>query len=111
MIRSALVLFVAWCLLACPQAPVSPPVDASDASPSALGEGGPMVPCQAACARLALLGCAEGTSPVCYTTLSHADGSHKERKPDGHPLTCADVADARTVADVRALGQPCIGAP
>ena len=93
-----------------PVPPVVPTPDASDAS--ALGEAAPATdsgftgPCAPACLELQVLGCV--VLPDCATVLQQDTTNRLIRNAKtGQPLTCADVAAARSVADVKAMGQPC----
>ncbi len=104
------------CLAGCPTPPPPnpppQPPDASDASPGILDAyavpDAPVTPCEAACAALRAAGCHTGSAPNCVADMAHIDGSRLVREPgNGLPLTCADVAAAKTPADVRALGLGC----
>lgn len=89
-------------LAACPQpgpGPAPVPPDATDgASPSA-------DPCQAACDRMVALGCVVGTA--CVAAEHHMQDAKEIRKPAGGALTCADVAAALSLAELRTLGVRC----
>jgi hypothetical protein len=98
---------LAMALLGCPPPQPAPvPPDATDAAPG-FDAAPPTVPCQAACATLTLLGCPEGIPFDCVTVLAHIEGARAKRTPSGAPVTCAGVASATTVAQVRAAGVAC----
>jgi hypothetical protein len=101
------ILALATCLVAaCPPAPKPPPTpDASDAA--TLTDAPAQTPCEAACSALTSLGCAQGSQPDCVTVFAHADGDRLMRTPNGTPLTCAAVAQVKSVAELAALGLPC----
>ena len=100
---------------ACPPSPAPPKPDASDAAPPTPitdaqppqeaslppppADGG-STPCAAACANLAALGCQEGKAPNCRSVCEHSQGTIT----DLHP---AELAKARTKAEVRALKVAC----
>jgi hypothetical protein len=100
---------LALALLGCPPPHPAPvPPDATDAAPAPAGDAlPPTTPCQAACATLTLLGCPEGLPSDCVTVLAHIEGARAKRTPSGAPVTCAGVASATTVAQVRAAGVAC----
>lgn len=106
-----LALGLAGCLVltACPPgAPPAPvPPDATDAAPTPASDASaPMTPCQAACDVLARL-CGP-QKPDCVTAMAHVDGSKSIRNgATGKPLTCMDVADAGSAAELRAIGETC----
>lgn len=81
-------------------APVTPVVDAADGAPST---------CTAACANEVRLGCAE--LPNCAEVLADTEVRRLIRTPcPGEVclfLTCAMVRDAKSVADLQALGVSC----
>jgi hypothetical protein len=106
-----------------PPAPLPPSPDASDASaglPDALpapSEASPPPPpgpasadCVAACQAMTTAGCVVQSD--CAPTLTIAVSSRLIRNArTGNALTCADLAVAKTAADVQALGQACGPAP
>jgi|SRR5579859_594041 len=102
---------IAALLCACPPpAPPQPPgPDASDAAPSPPPSPGD---CSAACAALALAGCALGAAADCPAFMARDIGSGKVPDPTTcHPrclpLTCATIAQVKTVADAQRLGFVC----
>jgi hypothetical protein len=101
-------------LAACPPpAPPGPvPPDASDAAPmppqapdAAPVPPPPSTPCGAACVVLTTY-C--GTQQAdCERVMSAVDGTRLIREPSGRPLSCRDIAAAKSAVDVRALGAAC----
>jgi hypothetical protein len=63
--------------------------------------------CYPACANYRALGCAEGSSIECPVTLSKVSARGIIVEENGSTLSCADLAAAKTAADVKALGLPC----
>ena len=102
----ALFLLLAGCPT--PPAPVPPPnPDASDAAPLPVADAGPTTPCEAACLNLQRFACREGFASDCPQAFAHIDGAKVIREPSGRPLSCMDVADASSAADLRGLGIRC----
>ncbi len=97
-------------LTGCPTpAPVPPPSpDASDAAPSPMQDAwGPMTPCQSSCEQMNRI-CGPQLED-CVTVMSHIDGSRIKRNPrTGKPLTCMDIVNATTPADMQAIGVHCV---
>ncbi len=101
----ALALIGALLALSCRGGPVSPSPDA-DAAPGLVQapDGALLAPCEAACEVLTAVGC-EVMAGDCVRALSHVDSTPGTiLEPNGRPLTCIDIAAARTKADVQALG-------
>lgn len=100
------VLVAGVVLQACPSpapAPAPSPTDAPPPPPSP-----PSSSCASACAALAQAGCTEGRDEGCATSLAAIERRQLVTEKDsGRPLTCADLAAARTPADVLALGAGC----
>jgi hypothetical protein len=99
-----LVLVLPLLLAACPTpAPVPPPSpDASDAA----SEAALATDCERACAAMQLAGCV--VRPNCAAVLDANTRARRIRNPlTGGALTCAELAAAKTPADVNALGQGC----
>lgn len=94
--------------LGCPPAtPPGPmPPDATDGAPSPSSlDGG--VSCASACARLSELGCDAGSAMLCVAKLTQEEGARLVRLHDGGALRCADIALARSPADLSWLGITC----
>lgn len=87
-------------LLACTQAPpVSPKPDASDAAISS---------CDQACKNLANLGCPIGLRPTCSSFISSMTLSDEvANQVTKQPLTCTDIVNAKTIADIKSIGFGC----
>lgn len=101
-------IVVAHFIGGCPQpSPKPPPNDASDAAP--LPDSGPSAPCEAACAKLAALGCPEADTldggKSCAQLCLDSEASGKFN------LKPACVAGAQTVEQVRACGTVRCGKP
>ena len=103
-------------LNACPQPANNPPTDAGDSSVPTPPPAPPSGVCAAACQVLTKLGCAEGTPTDCPASMQMAqDGLDSAGKPGlvivpdsgGRKATCADLANAKTQADIFALGFNC----
>lgn len=88
--------------------PFPPPAPSVDASPSS--DGGA---CSLACAALLAAQCPEGKAANCVATFSKIDTERLDRVPCGASvcpsLTCAMIARARGVNEVRTLGIGCDG--
>ena len=102
----AFAVLLACGMAACPPSPVSPPNDASDASPAPIDDasdadaepdGRRRDRYDAACAQLKALGCKEGAASNCAATMRSADGKLVDLMP-------ACVTAAKSVQAVRACG-------
>lgn len=102
MIARALPL-LALLAAACRGGPVSPPPDA-DASPAVIQapDGALVTPCQAACDALDAIKC-HAPFGDCVRTMAHLDGNPEGIVVNGQPITCAQVAAVRTLAEAQAL--------
>jgi hypothetical protein len=101
-------LLVLGPLWACTPQPVTPGPDA-DAS-GVVVEAGPLPstgPCVDACTRLAQFKCQGGGDPNCAPAYTLIDQRGLRREPSGKALTCADIAQASTMAAIMALGLSC----
>ena len=113
MIRSFLLLG-ALVLVGCPQPPVVPPPDASDAvapPPAPVGDATPGAKCPdwtAACQTLSAANCQIGTYADCPTFMARDFGSGKvPNAATGKPMACADIVAVKTKADAQRLGFSC----
>jgi hypothetical protein len=90
------VIVAAIVLMACPPVPI-------------WQSGGSSTTCDAACTNAARLTCPEGKALDCAVSFTSWDqGPVRIRRPDtGVALTCAAVAGATTVAQIRAMGVTC----
>lgn len=108
-----LALLSAIVLAGCPQPPVVPPPDASDAVAPLppLTDATPAAHCPdwtAACQALSAAGCQLGTYADCPAFMARDFGSGKvANKATGAPIKCDDIAAVHTKADAQRLGFAC----
>lgn len=106
--KFAVSVAVIMAVVACTPSPVplTPTPDASDAAPSTADAS---TTCAAACAALAAVSCPLGASPSCPAFLQGQSdaGSLPNPAAGGKPLTCAAVAQVRTLVDAQRMGFAC----